>query len=205
MVQTNFVTSGLYNQKFRIHGHLAHDVSPENAQHWFVYLLEDIPCGKQIVGSTKNPKKRWRQHKSSCNNAPSTSTGMSKHFTMHGGCPNDLSREKETLSYTLIDYIDVTKEALLKAEHVPGPKCRCQECSRLKDLEDQWIVRMGTFYGESGLNSRDEIQSKTRFNWSNNWLIKLVFRGKAELVKTTIFTCSGGVAIPLLNPSYQQS
>ena len=105
---------------------------------------------------------------STCNNGPSTSTGISKHFTMHGGCPNDLSREKETLSYTLIDHIDVTKEDLVKAGHVPGPKCRCQECSRLKDLEDQWIVRMGTFYGESGLNSRDEIQSKTRFNWSNN-------------------------------------
>ena len=162
-------------------------------------------CGKQIVGSTTDPQKRWRQHKSCCNNGPSTSTGISKHFTMHGGCPNDLSQEKETLSFTLIDHIDVTREALIQAGHVPGPKCRCQECSRLKDLEDQWIVRMGIFYGESGLNSRDEIQSKIKFNCSNNWPIKLVFRGKAELVKTTNFTCSGGVAIPLLNPSHQQS
>ena len=72
----------------------------------------------------------------------------------------------DSFSWSLNQF--VTKEALLKAEHVPGPKCRCQECSRLKDLEDEWIVRMGTFYGESGLNSRDEIQSKTRFNWSNN-------------------------------------
>ena len=87
---------------------------------------------------------------------------------MNGGCPNDMTREKETLSFTLIDHIDVSLEDLLKAGHVPGPKCRCRECSRLKDLEDQWILRMGTFYGEGGLNERDEIQSKTRCNWSND-------------------------------------
>ena len=31
-----------------------------------------------------------------------------------------------------------------------------------------------------------------------------VFRGKAEFVNTLIFTCSGGVALLPLNPSYQQ-
>ena len=144
MVEKQFVRSEHFTTKNRIHGHLAHDISPENKQRWFVYLLEDIPCGKQIVGSTTNPQKRWRQHKSTCNNGPSANTGISKHFTMHGSCPNNLSREKETLSYTLIDHIDVTKEDLVKAGHVPGPKYRYQECSRLKDLKDQWIVRMGT-------------------------------------------------------------
>ena len=45
-----------------------------------------------------------------------------------------------------------------------GPKCRCSDCERLKFLEDKWICRMGSFYGESGLNNRDENQSKSRVN-----------------------------------------
>ena len=61
--------------------------------------------------------------------------------------------------------MDVSQEDLEKAGHVKGPKCRCKECGKLKDLEDKWILKMGTFYGEGALNSRDEIQSKTRFNW----------------------------------------
>ena len=135
---------------------------------WFIYLIEDVPCKKSIVGSTTNPTSRWSNHKSTCNNGPSTSTGLSKHFTQHGGCPNDVSRKKETLRYTLLDHIDVTPEDLVEAGHLKGPQCRCKQCTRLKDLEDRWILRMGTFYGDGALNSRDEIQSKTRFNWSKN-------------------------------------
>ena len=71
---------------------------------------------------------------------------------------------KETLSVTLIDFYDTTESKIQNAGHVSGPKCRCQECENLKDLEDQWILKMGTFYGISGLNTRDEIKSKTRFN-----------------------------------------
>ena len=78
---------------------------------------------------------------------------------MNGGCPNDAGREKETLQYTLIDFIDVSPEDLVRAGHLKGPQCRCRECARLKDLEDKWILRLGTFYGD-GLNSRDEVQSK---------------------------------------------
>ena len=84
-----------------------------------------------------------------------------------GGCPNDLSRQKETLRFTLIDFIDVSPDKLIEVNHEKGPKCRCEECQRLKDLEDKWILKMGTFYGDWGLNSRDEVQSKTRFNWTN--------------------------------------
>ena len=79
-----------------------------------------------------------------------------------------MSRKKETLRYTLLDHIDVTPEDLVEAGHLKGPQCRCKQCTRLKDLEDRWILRMGTFYGDGALNSRDEIQSKTRFNWSKN-------------------------------------
>ena len=93
---------------------------------------------------------------------------MAKHFTTNGGCPNDTGRDKDTLCFTLIDHIDVTEDDLIKAGHVSGPKCRCLQCGRLKDLEDKWILKLGTFYGEGALNSRDEIQSKTRYNWGGD-------------------------------------
>ena len=53
-------------------------------------------------------------------------------------------------------------EKLSKAKHVPGPKCRCRECGNLRDLEDKWILKAGSFYGSSGLNNRNEVKSKTR-------------------------------------------
>ena len=64
--------------------------------------------------------------------------------------------------------MDVSQEELTEAGHVKGPKCRCAQCEKLKDLEDRWILKMGTFYGEGALNSRDEVQSKTRYNWGGN-------------------------------------
>ena len=45
--------------------------------------------------------------------------------------------------FTLIDFMNVTLEELQKADHEKGPKCRCSACSRLKDLEDQWILKWG--------------------------------------------------------------
>ena len=131
-------------------------------------MIEDVPCVKKIIGSTVDPYKRWSTHKSSCNNGPCKGTGLSKHFTHNGGCPNDPGRNKESLVFTLVDFIDVSLDELEKAGHEKGPKCRCDCCSKLKSLEDSWILKMGTFYGEGGLNSRDEIQSKTRFNWKAN-------------------------------------
>ena len=96
-------------------------------------------------------------------------TGLSKHFTQKGGCPNNVGKSKDTLNYTLIDYYDTTSESLEKSNHVKGA-CRCAECLKLKDIEDKWILKLGTFFGESGLNSRDEIQSKTRCRWSKTCL-----------------------------------
>ena len=58
MVETNFVESVFYNQKFRIHGHLSHDLSPSDMLRWFIYLIEDIPCNKAIVDSTTKPISR---------------------------------------------------------------------------------------------------------------------------------------------------
>ena len=81
------------------------------------------------------------------------------------GCPNDPGREKETLDFTLIDFYNTTQAKLAKAGHEPGPKCRCTECENLKSLEDKWIIRLGTFY-EHGLNSRNEIKTKARGDWT---------------------------------------
>ena len=72
-----------------------------------------------------------------------------------------MGKENPTLDFTLIDYYDTTQEKLLRANHVTGPYCQCTECIHLKDLEDRWILKVGSFYGNSGLNSRDEAKKKT--------------------------------------------
>ena len=84
------------------------------------------------------------------------------------GCPHDTGKQKQTLSLTLIDHYDTTKTKLLRANHIKGPQCQCNECDNLKSLEDKWIMKLGSFYGKSGLNSRDEVKKKTRGQWSNH-------------------------------------
>ena len=161
MKERETVGSYFYSQKFKIHGHLRHDFSPPNKIRWYVYCIEDLPCRKQIIGSTQNPSLRWANYKSTCNKESSKSTGLAKHFM--DGCPFDQGKEKPTLSMTLIDFYDTTEEKINRAGHVQGPKCRCEECNKLKELEDQWIFKMGSYYGISGLNTRDETKSKTRY------------------------------------------
>ena len=39
------------------------------------------------------------------------------------------------------------------------------ECEKLKNLEDFHIMRLGTVFGKSALNSRDEIREKARCQW----------------------------------------
>ena len=146
---------------FTNHGHLSHDRAPQGFLRLFVYSTEDISFQKLIVGSTTGPTGRWSTYKSQCNSKKSKSTGLSKHFME--GCPNDTGREKSHLDFTLLDFYDTTEENLRKAKHVPGPSCRCIECERLKDVEDLWIMKLGTFY--NGFNTRDEVKSKSRFNF----------------------------------------
>ena len=165
MVEKSYVVSHFYNQTFRIHGHLAHDIRVLNKRRWYIYQVEDLPCRLSYIGSTTNPTARWSGHKSSCNIGPANKSGLSKHFQANGGCPNDQEKDKSTLEFTLLDYMDVSEEELIEAGHVKGPQCRCKQCAKLKDLEDRWILKMGTYWGEGALNSRDEIQSKTRCHW----------------------------------------
>ena len=94
----------------------------------------------------------------------SKSTGLCSHFME--GCPFDPGPEKMTLDFSLIDFFDTTEDQLKSSNHVPGPKCRCKECQKLKDLEDKWIMKLGSFYGKSALNNRNEIKSKTRGQWN---------------------------------------
>ena len=81
------------------------------------------------------------------------------------GCPFDTGAEKMTLEYTLVDFYDTSEEKLIQAGHVPGPKCRCKECNSLKDLKNKWIMKMGSMYGISDLNSRDEMKTQVRGNY----------------------------------------
>ena len=39
------------------------------------------------------------------------------------------------------------------------------ECQKIKNIENKWICRMGTFYESNGLNTRDEIKARSRVNF----------------------------------------
>ena len=164
MTEKESIESIHFGLHSKIHGHLAHDKTPNGVIRWFIYGIEDIPCHKQIVGSTTNPTSRWSNHKSTCNSRKSNSTGLSKHFRL--GCPNDTGQKKSTLDFTLLDFYDTSEDKLRQSEHLQGPKCRCAECENLKLLEDKWILKLGTLY-DDGFSTRDEIKSKSRYNWSN--------------------------------------
>ena len=143
---------------------MAHDKAPIGKVRWFIYSICDLPCNKIIVGSTQDPKLRWANYKSTCNLKKSNATGLCKHFK--DGCPNDTGVDKSTLDFTLINFFDTTREQLIKEKHVSGAKCKCSECEKLKELENSWILKVGSFYGSSGLSSRNEIKRKTRSKWN---------------------------------------
>ena len=87
MIDKSKVESLFFKRHFTIHGHLAHDHAPEGKIRWFVYHIIDVPCQKEIIGSTTNPNLRWANYKSCCNRMKSNGTGLCKHFME--GCPND--------------------------------------------------------------------------------------------------------------------
>ena len=69
------------------------------------------------------------------------------------------------LTWTLLDSMVTSEGKLAEVGHGGGVACRCSECQRLKDIEDKWIMRMGTFNSPHGLNTRDEIQTRCRVNF----------------------------------------
>ena len=165
MVETSTVTSYYFNKRFAIHGHNVHLPASQKTKHrWFVYLCEDTACRLLYVGSTVDVCKRWSSTKKACLDRNNSNTGMYKHFMT--GCPADKGDgDLGYLVWTLIDFIDTSETILANAGHVGGPKCRCSECLRLKQAEDKWICRLGTFYGANGLSTRDEIKARSRVNF----------------------------------------
>ena len=61
------------------------------------------------------------------------------------------------MSVTLLDYIDVTEEGVQTAQH-GGVGCICSLCKKLKNLEDNWILKLVCFDHPGGLNKRDKIR-----------------------------------------------
>ena len=107
---------------------------------------------------------RWSSTKSACLGRKSTNTGLYKHFME--GCPEHIDNgDVKHLTWTILDYIVTTEEKLDVAGHTGGQGCRCSECQRLKDQEDKWICRLGTFHPPHGLNTRDEIKTRSRVNY----------------------------------------
>ena len=107
---------------------------------------------------------RFSSTKNACLNRKSTNTGLYKHFAE--GCPTALlNGDVRHLTWTLIDFMVTSEEKLADASHGGGVACRCSECQRLKDIEDKWICRLGTFNPPNGLNTRDEIKTRSRVNF----------------------------------------
>ena len=166
MTETTTIDSYYFSTKHKIHGYLRHDWAPQDKLRWFIYVIQDLPCGKIYTGSSQSPVARFTTHRSTCNNPQKQKhggTGLCNHFRQ--GCPNDDGRDKSNLTVTLVDYHDVTMEDLLMANHEKGPQCKCRHCQKLKELEDFHILRLGSIFGPSALNRRDEIKNKARCQW----------------------------------------
>ena len=152
-IETSFVTSYHYGRRFAIHGRNIHlPASQKRKFTWFVYLCVDTVCKLQYVGSTSDVCSRWSATKSACLARNKSNTGLYKHFME--GCPEHLETGNvEHLTWTLIDFIETSEERLMEVGHTGGVSCRCSECQRLKNQEDKWICRLGTFFAPNGLNT----------------------------------------------------
>ena len=165
MEETSYVTSLYFKRKFAIHGRNIHlPASMKKKLTWFVYLVNDNVCHLQYVGSTTDPCSRWSGTKGACQGRKLTNTGLYKHFS--DGCNEHIrTGNVRHLTWTLVDFMKTSEERLNDAGHKGGVACRCSECQRLKDIEDKWICRLGTFNPPHGLNSRDEIKARSRVNF----------------------------------------
>ena len=157
-----YVVSIHFKTKHAIRGHLVHeDRDKKFKSRWFIYMIYDSTCTKQYIGSTSDINNRWSNHKSDCNHK-NNSCGLSAHFML--GCNGDTEREKLHLNVTLLDYFDVTLEQTVYEKH-GGIGCLCKLCDKLKDIENTWIMKIGSYYYPAGLNSREELRRKVRVNY----------------------------------------
>ena len=168
IIERREVTSTHFKVKHSIAGHNVHlPASQTMKTEWFTYLEECIHPENtfQYVGSTDSMTHRWANTKSRCkalagNPSLKAGTGLERHF--QNGCSEYDGPRLGSVRVTLLEKMRTSKEKLKTANHKPGAGCRCTECGKLKQMEDKWICRLGTFHGEFGLNTRDEIVKKNR-------------------------------------------
>ena len=86
-------------------------------------------------------------------------TGLETHFKK--GCSQYSGLELKNVRISLQHY-NTTEEKLAASGHKAGPGCRCRECERLKNMDDKWITRIGSYHSPLGLNERDEITKKAK-------------------------------------------
>ena len=165
MEETSTISSPYFGKRFAIHGRNIHLPASQKTKHrWFIYACEDLACGLIYVGSTVDVCARWASTKKACLDKNSINTGLYRHF--RDGCPGDTgARDLSHLRWTLLDHLDTNTEKLDRAGHQGGAKCRCSECTKLKNCEDKWICRLGAFHPPNGLNSRDEVKARSRINF----------------------------------------
>ena len=166
MIETSFVTSYYFGRRFAIHLKNIHlPAGMRNKMVWFVYLAHDTSCQLLYVGSTSDVCARWSQTKKACQDKNRDNTTLYKHF--QDGCQKHVETGNiRHLTFTLIDHIETSSERLRDASHQGGAGCRCGECQRLKDCEDKWIMRLGSFHPPHGLNTRNEIITRSRVNFT---------------------------------------
>ena len=153
MKETNFVKSFHFGTKHGIWKHLAHDKIPNNVVRYWIYAIDD-PCPQLYVGYNTNILGRFATHKNTANSKNSNTTGLAKHF--QEGCPNDNNdKRKMMLNITLLDCYDTTREKLRNARH-KSKYCDCSECRAARRIEDKWVARLGSMFGNSGLNSKED-------------------------------------------------
>ena len=59
MIEKDKIESYHFGTSSRIHGQLCHTESPDGYIRSFIFCIQDLPCRRQIVGSTSNPTDRW--------------------------------------------------------------------------------------------------------------------------------------------------
>ena len=156
-----YITSKHFNTKIGVKGHLQHEPYDQKHKHrWFIYHIQDKHCDKAYIGSSVDIYSRWSSHKSDIIHKRGHKSGLARHHAL--GCPGETDQEKSHLELTLLDAMDVNEQMLNAAKHKPGPGCTCSLCNKLKNLEDNWILRVGTFFPPHGLNTRDELKEKVR-------------------------------------------
>ena len=149
MKERNVIQSFQFGTKHEIWKHLAHDKVPNNVMRYWIYAIDD-PCPTLYVVYTTNLVARFSTHKNTANSKKSNATGLAKHFK--NGCPSDDGdKRKSILNVTIVDCYDTTLEKLRIAGH-KSKYCDCSECGVAKRLENKWISRLGTMFGETGLN-----------------------------------------------------